>query len=117
MKTVPITVEVSVGKQKFSEDTEKIVFEDRDDILNAITTDKGLADLLADINYAKDLEVRGKVRQEILNGKAAAANSFEKSVKDFFNMRRDNGDPVTMDEAREMMEMMKSMRKPAKATA
>ena len=109
MKNVEGTVEVSVGTRKFSDTFTKVVFETREDILDSVTTDKGLGDILGHINYSIDLEARGKVRQAILAGPAAAAQAEEKSIKDFMKMRQEAGKPVTPDQARKLLEVMKGM--------
>jgi hypothetical protein len=109
MKTVEATVEVSVGTRKFSAPMEKIVFESREDVLDSISTDKGLQDILGHINYSIDLEERGKVRQQILNGPAAAAQAEEKSIKELMKVRAEAGKPVTADQARKIIEFMKTM--------
>jgi hypothetical protein len=109
MKQVDGTVEVSVGSRKFPRPFTKVVYEDAQDILDSIQSSTGLATILAHINYSIDLEERGKVRQQILANEAQAAAAEEKSIKDLMKVRAAAGKPVTEDQARRIIELMKSM--------
>jgi len=109
MQTVQGTVEVSVGSRKFSRPFEKVVFQSREDVLEALQTDKGLVELLDHVNYSIDLTERAKVRQAILANEASSAASEEKSIKDLMKVRAAAGKPVTEDQARKIIEVMKTL--------
>jgi hypothetical protein len=109
MKVIEGSVEVSVGSRKFSRPFTKTVYENREDILNAASTDKDLVTLIEHANYSIDLTERARVRQAILNNEAATAASEEKSIKDLMKVRAAAGKPVTEDQARKIIEVMKSM--------
>jgi TPP-dependent pyruvate/acetoin dehydrogenase alpha subunit len=114
MDTKQFDVEVTVGsgkdKKTFRRPSESNLWQDRNDILTNIEDDKKLAATLKLINEAEEARVRKDVRAEILKNEAAVAATEEKSVKEFFNMRKNAGEPVTMDEARQIMEFMRTVK-------
>ena len=109
MQTIEGTVEVSVGSRKFSRPFTKTVYENRTDVLEAAQDDKSLRTLIDHANYSIDLTERAKIRQLILNNEAATAASEEKSIKDLMKVRAAAGKPVTEDQARRIIEVMKTM--------
>ena len=117
MKTVEDKVEVKVGKNVFYGPFTKVVFETREDVLEAIKTDSGVKDVIGHINYSIDLGERGTARQKVLAGPAKAAAAEEKAINDLVTMRNENGMPTTKDEARQILEFMKTMKVPTAASA
>jgi hypothetical protein len=109
MKLVKAIAEAKVGTNTFTQEFEKQVFETRDDVIEAMLSDKGLSSVLGNINYAIDLEERAKARQKIMAGPAKAAAAAEKAINDLVTLRNDAGMPTTKDEARQLIEMMKTM--------
>lgn len=107
MRQETVVANIMIGNQKFETTFTKDVYMDRDDILDAIKTDKGLALMLDKINKAEDLDKRTSARQEFLkDGEAAAAKSLEDQVKAFIKQREKAGKPITYEAARKKVIVM-----------
>jgi hypothetical protein len=109
MRQDAIRVEASVDGQKFYRDTTKTTYESREDVLDALASDKSLAETLKYINDAIEASIRTSVRQDILKNEAADAVAMDKSIKDLQARRAEKGKPVTRAQARKIIEFTNTM--------
>jgi hypothetical protein len=109
MKTIDSTVEVGVGTKKFSRPVKYREVENADDLLTLLQDPKTAKEAIDNWNYAENLNARAPVRTAILANEAAAASAEEKQIKDLIKVRAAAGKPVTEDQARKLIEVMKSL--------
>ena len=90
----------------------KVIYETVDDVLAELTpTADGKENplfktLLANINMAVDSKLRGKVRQEIIEGVAGPDKAFNKAVADIMKARAAVNKPLTLEKAKLLVKAM-----------
>jgi hypothetical protein len=109
MKKLTGTVEVGVGTKKFSRPVTYREIESAEDILELLQDPKTAKEAIDNWNYAENLNARAPVRAAILANEAAAASAEEKQIKDLIKVRAAAGKPITEDQARKLIEMLKSV--------
>lgn len=79
----------------------RVIFE-YDDVLDELQSSdaKVRVSVIEDLNYARDLAARAKVRNEIMSNEAAPERAFEQQVKFFMKAREAAGKPVSEEKAR-----------------
>ena len=107
MKTVQDTFDVTVGTTKFTRPFQKVVLDTPEDVMQLLTQNP--ADVIKHINSSIDLAARAEARQKFVNSEEnAALLTVEKSVKEFMALRKAAGNPVTEEQARKFVEMVKT---------
>jgi len=106
MKREQKTVTVTIGDKDHSRDYEKISYENREDILSAISTDDGLTGVLANLNYGYDLKQRATVRQAILDAHQGPEKSQEKMAKELVKVFAGMGQNLTLEQALERVKAL-----------
>jgi len=74
-----------------------------DDVLGLLSDAKTLAELLADVNYARNLGARSKVRQAILAADAGPEKALAKAIKDFIAYKATMGQVITEEQAKAIL--------------
>ena len=100
-------VEVKFGsgesKRTVSREVKYSKLETADDVLGLLNDPKTLAELLGDVNYARNLGARSKVRQAIMSTEAGPDKAIEKAIKDMVKARAAVGKPITEEQAKQML--------------
>jgi hypothetical protein len=107
----PVTVKV--GEKEFSKTYKQIVRSTLsvDDILTMLTDadEKAQKSVINDWHYGQDLRAKADTRTTILDEVAGPEKSFEKSVKQFMDLRSKAGKPVTEEQARKVVKAQMEM--------
>jgi hypothetical protein len=108
MRTEELRVTVNVGGQEFARVVDLDVLESIDDVQLALTNGKA-EEIIDNINSSVKSRLQLKTRNSIQNNEAKAALAEEESIENFMNVRKEAKMPVTRDQARKLLEMMKTL--------
>lgn len=106
MKSEQCIVKVTVGDKEFSQTYTKKIAEKAEDILEMLSDEKQVKDVIRGWNYGSDLFAKTQVRNEILNKVAGPEKSQDKLVKDLVKMYTAMGKTLTEEAARVMVKGM-----------
>ena len=101
-KTINDNVEVKIGDKMLSAPVSYSVPETAEDILQLMSTEPGLKDVITNISYASNLRARAKVRQTLLSQEGGPEKAFEAMVKQIVKQRAAVGKPIDEAKAKEL---------------